>query len=206
MIKHDHAGFWAAARTRSVAVSCSAALPLALRSVQELGSGSPSAERGPGQPQSVDAAELLVGSVATRLCAELSPSLPRLARPAWLHRAGWPGPPSASLLSPQRVRLQAARRGLLHPLRVLAGRGCVEEVGGFPRAGRGSDALGGAGGGFPAQPVPLLTGPFVAEGLSTPAEDPGSGAGRGVLLGAAQKPPCAPCAGREPAPTCPAPC
>lgn len=64
-------------------------------------------------------------------------SLLPLGVPVWGWRADLRplppgGPSSGSLLSPQRVCLQADGRGLLHPLRILAGRDFVEEVGGFP--------------------------------------------------------------------------
>lgn len=93
----------------------------------------------PQQSQIADASKLLV----VRLTCRPAVLTLSLASPTWLHHAGSPGPVSGWLLSPQRVRLQADRRGLLHPLRVLAGRNFVEKVGGFPCAGLGLGALGG---------------------------------------------------------------
>lgn len=115
------------------------------------------------------------------------PPCPRLLGHTWPHHSRLtPGPCQPAQprlrvsLSPQCLCLQADGRGLLHPVRVLAGRDLVEKVGQCPCAGLGAGGLKG----LPTAPPPCPACPTAlpcvpwgicsSPGVNTPIKDLGS--------------------------------
>lgn len=168
--------------------------------------------------QAVNASRLCSGSLMGRLMCRAVPPCPRLLGHTWPHHSRLmpercqPAQPRLRVsLSPQCLCLQADGRGLLHPVRVLAGRDLVEKVGQCPCVGPGAGGLKGIAHCSPSLPS-LSHGPALcALGhlQLTGGEHPDKGFGeQGLVLGGAEAA-VSPCVGRgvpAPHPPDPAPC